>query len=81
MYRLHEKLGIAAAAAMTHVSTVRAGAGARDLAAAELLPGEVAAYAARAPGGAGHGGGEVDWLLHVRAVGAQHEMLGVNGIL
>ena len=81
MYRLHEKLGIAAATAMTHIATIRAWAWSRHLTAAKLLPGEVTAHAPRAPGGAGHGGGEVNWLLHIRAVRAQHEMLRVNGIL
>ena len=80
---MHEELRVAAPAAVTDVAAVGAGTGARHLAAAELLPGEVAADPARAPGGggAGHGGGEVDRLLHIRTVGAEDEMLRVNGIL
>ena len=76
--RLHEKLGISSATAVTHVAAVRAGL---DLAAAELLPGEVAPDSPRPPGGARHGGGEVDGLLHVGAVRPQTEVLGVNGVL
>ena len=52
-----------------------------DLTAAELLPGEVAPDSPRSPGGARHGGGEVDRLLNVRAVRPQTEVLGVNGVL
>ena len=76
--RLHEKLGISSATAVTHVAAVRAGL---DLAAAELLPGEVAAHPPGAPGGARHGGGEVDRLLHVRTVRPQPEVFRVDGVL
>ena len=75
--RLHEKLGISSATAVTHVAAVRAGL---DLAAAELLPGQVAAHTTGAAGGARHGGGEVDRLLHIGAVGPQTEVLGVYGV-
>ena len=75
---MHEQLGVTAPTAVTDVAAV----GARlDLAAAELLPGEVAPHPPGSPGGARHGGGEVDRLLHIRTVGAENEMLGVNGIL
>ena len=76
--RLHEKLGISSPTAVTDVATVRSWL---DLTAAELLPGEVAPNPSWSPGGARHGGGEVDRLLHVRAVRPQTEVLGVNGVL
>ena len=76
--RLHEKFGISSATAVTHVAAVRAGL---DLAAAELLPGQVAAHSTGAPGRARHGGGEVDGLLHVGAVRPQTEVFRVYGIL
>ena len=78
MYRLHEKLGVSTPTAVTDVAAVRPRL---DLAAAELLPGEVAPHPPGAPGGARHGGGEVDRLLHVGAVGPQAEVLGVYGVL
>ena len=77
-HRLHEKFGVAAATAVTDVAAVRARL---DLAAAELLPGEVAAHPPGAPGGARHGGGEVDRLLHVRTVRPQPEVFRVDGVL
>ena len=75
---MHQQLGVSPPTAVTHVAAVRARL---DLATAELLPGEVAPHPPGAPGGARHGGGEVDRLLHVRAVRPQPEVFRVDGVL